>query len=140
MLASFINEDFIKYILPLVIAPLLSAGAASADMTLDFKWGNIPLCTSGNPNTVGSPEFTLTGVPAGTNRIDFTLKDLDVPSYNHGGGKVKAEVSGSATLPGGIFKYKSPCPPSGSHRYQWKAVAKNGSKTLGTATAMRNYP
>ncbi|QBF33793.1 phospholipid-binding protein [Thalassococcus sp. S3] len=122
----------------MVCALILSATTASADFSISFKWGDIPLCTSGKPNRVGNPQFVLKGVPQGTKVIEFRLKDLDVPSYNHGGGKVK--VSGDGRMPAGIFKYKSPCPPSGAHTYEWTATAKNGRQVLGTATARRRYP
>lgn len=123
----------------IAIAALLPfAQPAAADMTLSFKWGNIPLCTNGRPNTVPNPEFILKGVPAGTTQVDFRLTDLNVPSYNHGGGKVK--MTGSGKVPSGLFKYKSPCPPNAVHTYQWTATAKAGGKTLATATGRRKYP
>ena len=117
-----------------------SAGAGHAEMTVSFKWGGIPLCTTGKPNTVANPEFVLKGVPEGTNRLSFKLKDLDVPGYNHGGGTVKVKLSGAGKIPSGAFKYKSPCPPSGKHTYEWTVIAKNGGKTLATAKARRKYP
>ena len=119
---------------------LLAAAPAAAEMTLGFKWGNIPLCTTGRPNTVANPDFVLKGVPVGTNRIVLKLKDLDVPGYNHGGGTVKVQMSGSGKIPSGTFKYKSPCPPSGKHTYEWTATAKKGGKTLAVAKAQRIYP
>ncbi|MEM6311463.1 MAG: YbhB/YbcL family Raf kinase inhibitor-like protein [Pseudomonadota bacterium] len=119
---------------------VLSAGVAHADMQMSFKWGNLALCTSGNPNRVSSPEFILKGVPAGTTKIIFKMKDLDVPGYNHGGGTVKVKMGASGTIGSGAFKYKSPCPPNGSHTYQWTATAKAGSKTVATASARRRYP
>ena len=118
----------------------LSATTAAAEMSLAFSWGDIPRCTTGRPNTVPNPAFALKGVPKGTNRIVFKLKDLDVPGYNHGGGTVKVQMSGSGTIPSGVFKYKSPCPPSGRHTYEWTATAKQGSKTLATAKARLKYP
>jgi hypothetical protein len=70
------------------------------------------------------------------------MTDLDVPSYNHGGGKV--DYTGKNTIEPGAFQYKSPCPPGGSHSYRWTAVAKAGSgffaKSLGKAEATRSYP
>ena len=117
---------------------LLSAQMAVADMTLSFKWGNIPLCTTGRPNTVANPEFILKGVPSGTTSVHFRLKDLDATGYNHGGGKVA--MTGSGKVPSGVFKYKSPCPPGGKHTYEWTATAKTGSKKLATAKARRRYP
>ena len=122
-----------------IMALSAGAGPAAADMSLSFSgWGNIPLCTTGKPNKVGNPQFVLRSVPQGTTTITFRLTDLDVPGYNHGGGKVR--MSGNGTVPAGLFKYKSPCPPGGSHTYEWTATAKNGSKVLGTATARRTYP
>ncbi len=118
---------------------LTAATTAQADMQLSFKgWGNIPSCTTGRPNTVGNPAFTLKGIPTGTTQVQIRLKDLNVPGYNHGGSKVKMTADG--TIPEGTFKYKSPCPPSGSHTYEWTATAKKGSKTLAKAKASKKYP
>lgn len=119
-------------------AALLLAGAASADMTLSFKWGDIPSCRSGKPGRVGNPEFIVKGVPSGTTSIEFRMKDLNATSYNHGGGKVKMSQSGK--VPFGVFKYKSPCPPGGVHTYEWTATARAGSKVLERAKARRKYP
>lgn len=119
-------------------AAMLSATAALADFTISFEWGDIPSCHTGRPNTVGSPAFVLKGVPAGTTKIQFRLKDLNAPNYNHGGGTVKVGRDGQ--LPFGVFKYKSPCPPGGVHTYEWTATAKSGNKTLARAKARRKYP
>ena len=112
--------------------------SARAEMTLSFQWGDIPRCTSGRPNTVANPEFVIKGVPAGTEKIVFKLTDLNVPNFRHGGATLKMSASG--TVPSGVFKYKSPCPPSGTHTYEWKAVAMAGRDRLATATARRKYP
>jgi len=41
----------------------------------------------------------------------------------------------------GAFKYKSPCPPSGSHTYEWTITAiGDKKKKLGKAKATREYP
>jgi phosphatidylethanolamine-binding protein (PEBP) family uncharacterized protein len=82
--------------------------------------------------------FKLKNLPEGTNKVVFKLKDLDVPQYNHGGGTVK--LSSGGTMPGGVFKYKSPCPPDGPHTYEWTATAKKGGKTLAKASASKVYP
>lgn len=119
-------------------ALIATASTATAEFAISFKWGDIPSCTNGRPNSVGSPAFVIKDLPAGTTSVQFRLKDLNVPGYNHGGGKVK--ISGDGKMPAGVFKYKSPCPPSGVHTYQWTATAKGGGKTLGKATAKRNYP
>jgi phosphatidylethanolamine-binding protein (PEBP) family uncharacterized protein len=126
---------------------IISAGTAiyfatystALAFNVSFNWGSIPRCTSGNPNTVGSPAFKLNGVPKGTTKLSFRLRDNNVPSYNHGGGSVP--YAGGPSISAGAFKYKSPCPPDGSHTYTWSvtAVDKSG-KTLGTASASRKYP
>ncbi|MBF9048579.1 phospholipid-binding protein [Roseobacter sp. HKCCD9010] len=121
-----------------VLALALSATAALAEFRLSFEWGDIPLCTTGRPNTVGNPAFTLRDVPAGTETIEFRLVDLDVPSYNHGGGRLR--ISGSGTVPEGLFTYRSPCPPGEVHTYEWQATARAGRQVLGVATAQRRYP
>ena len=87
-----------------------------------FEWGDIKKCTSGNPNTVSNPIFNLTDVPEGTKELRFKMKDKDVPGYNHGGGKIK-NYTGETTIQPGAFKYKSPCPPGGSHTYECTITA-----------------
>lgn len=121
-----------------VVAALALAGPAAAEFSISFEWGNIPLCTTGKPNKVGAPAFLIKDLPPGTQTVQFRLKDLDVPSYNHGGGKLR--ISSSGRLPFGSFKYKSPCPPGGRHTYEWTATARNGGKVLGVAKARRKYP
>lgn len=123
-----------------VAAVVALTGPAAAEFKISFKsWGNIPSCTSGRPNTVGNPEFVISGLPAGTKTVQFKLKDLDVPNYNHGGSK-KLKVTQDGRVAAGTFKYKSPCPPDGVHTYQWTATARAGSKVVGKATAARKYP
>ena len=121
-----------------LVALILSATTASAEFSFTFEWGDIPSCRTGRPNIVGSPAFVLKDLPAGTTAVRFKLKDLDAPSYNHGGGKVTISTDG--TVPFGIFKYKSPCPPGGVHTYQWTATALKGKTKLATARVLRKYP
>lgn len=127
-----------RILIPVLAAAILGAQPAAAEFSMSFTWGGIPRCTTGNPNKVANPAFVLKGVPEGTTSIDFRLKDLDVPGYNHGGGKVK--ITGSGTVPSGVFKYKSPCPPSGVHTYEWTATARKGREVLATTKARRTYP
>lgn len=129
--------------LALILFGWIATGPAkAADFSFTFDWGDIPLCTSGSPNTVSNPSFVLKNVPEGTKVIKFSLTDLDVPSYDHGGGSVK--YTGQGTVEPGAFKYESPCPPDGSHTYEWQADAKDGdgffSGTLGTAKSSVKYP
>ena len=87
---------------------------------------------------VESPAFVVRGLPPGTETVEFRMKDLNVPSYNHGGGKVR--MSRDGTVPAGTFKYKGPCPPHSVHRYRWTATARKGKQVLGKATATRSFP
>ena len=113
--------------------------ALSADFTFAFDWGGLKKCTSGNPNTVANPIFKLKNVPEGTTKIKFSMTDLAVPSYYHGGGT--ASYAGQDVIQPGAFNYKSPCPPDGKHPYQWTAIAVDGSgKKLATAKAKKSYP
>jgi len=107
-------------------------------MHLSFEWGDIPLCTSGRPNIVPNPRFELKDVPARTDEVVFRMTDLDVPAYPHGGGRVTLQTDG--VIEPGAFTYKSPCPPRGSHRYEWVAEAMGSGEVLATARAQRDYP
>lgn len=124
------------------ISLIVTCPVQADDFSFTFEWGDIPLCTSGNPNTVPNPRFILSNVPDKTKFIYFTLRDLDAPNYDHGGGKV--EYTGNNVIEPGAFKYKSPCPPGGSHRYVWTAIAKESDGFFGgklaKATSKRRYP
>ena len=121
---------------------LMTQAAAAQDFAIAFEWGDIPLCTTGNPNQVPSPEFKVSGLPDGTKFIEFVLVDLDVPEFDHGGGVV--ELAADGVVPKGAFEYLSPCPPSGQHEYEWQAyaLAENSAEaeTLAEAFAARLYP
>jgi hypothetical protein len=69
-------------------ALLLSTSGAFA-FSASFAWRS------------GSPSFTLTDVPQGTERLQFAMTDLNVPSFHHGGGTVA--YSGQAAVPCGAF-------------------------------------
>tara|TARA_B100001093_G_scaffold78157_1_gene69284 strand:- start:633 stop:1025 length:393 start_codon:yes stop_codon:yes gene_type:complete len=129
-----------KYILCFIL--LFCSNLFAEDFKLSFEWGDLKLCTSGMPNTVENPKFELTNVPDGTKWIYFKMVDLKVPSFNHGGGWI--EYIGENTLNPGAFKYKSPCPPDGVHKYQWTATAKSKKSSFGGKIAStsfsKNYP
>ena len=113
---------------------LSTASVQSAELEFDLKWvGSKDRCTA------ESPAFKIISAPEGTTRIWFKMIDLDAHSYPHGKGTVK--YSGK-DIPRGAFKYRGPCPPVGSHRYLWIAVAydKEGGKVLGKAEVMKPFP
>ena len=129
-----------KFVLRIIFLFLFfSSIVSAAEFGLEFEWGNLKKCNSGNPNKVDNPVFKLSNVPEGTKILQFKMKDKDAPGYNHGGGKV--EYSGQDTIEPGAFKYKSPCPPGGVHTYVWTVTAKNEKKKkIGKAKAQRKYP
>ena len=129
-----------KFIVKLALAFFLFTSVVSAaEFGLEFEWGNLKKCNTGNPNKVDNPLFKLSNVPEGTKILQFRMKDKNAPGYNHGGGKV--EYSGQNTIEPGAFKYKSPCPPGGVHTYVWTVTAKNEKKKkIGKAKAQRKYP
>ena len=125
-------------LLSLAVLGLTATTTIAAEFTISFNWGNTPACNTGRARTVASPAFKVGGLPAGTDTVEFRMKDLDAPSYNHGGGKVA--VSANGTVAAGAFKYKGPCPPGQVHRYRWTATARKGGTVLGRATATRTFP
>jgi phosphatidylethanolamine-binding protein (PEBP) family uncharacterized protein len=110
------------------------AGAQVQGFGVEVSWEGTAACF--DPK---SPPFTLSGVPPGTKRLTFVMKDLDAPSFPHGGGTVA--FTGQNQVTRGAFSYKGPCPPSGQHTYQWTVEAQDaGGKTLATATVTKKFP
>ena len=115
-------NKFAVILMPIsLIAFVLTAIPASA-FSGSFDWGNIPKCTSGNPNSAGSPSFTLQDVPEGTVKLKFNLADLNV-SYNHGGGTVA--YSGKGNVPAGVESNQLFC---AAHQWRQRKV---GAVVLG---------
>ncbi len=110
--------------------------AVVQDMGVKFEWAGSG-CALSSPN----PELRLSNVPQGTAFLKVTMTDLDVPTFNHGGGTVAYD--GSGVVPAGALKaYSGPCPPSGSHTYEFRVVALDAQKEfiLGKGTAAKRYP
>lgn len=123
-----------RKILTGLISLAMLTTASAADMTASFDWGPTKKCFDGK-----SPPFKLSGVPKGTVTLDIRMKDLNAPSFTHGGGKVA--YAGKGSLPYGAFRYKGPCPPSGKHKYRFTIKALDGQgKTLAKTTADRLFP
>ena len=126
-----------------ILATVLAAGAVpgtrAGGFSFTFAWGNIPRCGTGFPGKVTNPVFTLSDVPAGTATLVFMLRDLDAPGFDHGGGTVRYQRQ--TVIRPGAFRYRSPCPPSGRHTYQWRITALDGNgRALAIATAEKVYP
>ena len=90
----------------------------------------------------GSPNFTLSGVPAGTVNLQFAMMDLNKPAFHHGGGTVG--YRGQSEVPCGALAsgFIGPSPPPGEvHTYEFtvKALGPNGA-VLATTTARRKFP
>jgi phosphatidylethanolamine-binding protein (PEBP) family uncharacterized protein len=128
----------VKRILTSSVVLVLTCGgslhAQSPIFAADFSWEGTASCF--DPR---SPPFSLTSVPAGTRKLKFVMKDLDAPSYPHGGGTVV--YSGQDQVGRGAFSYQGPCPPQGQHSYQWTVEAQDESgKTLAAATVTKKFP
>lgn len=125
-----------------ILAVLLGIGisfpAMAGAFSFTFEWGDIPGCDDGYTFAGKSPVFTFSNVPEGTKQISLAMEDLDV-NYDHEGGVVK--YTGEKIIPFGAFEYLVPCPPGGSHMYEWTAYAENANgDTLATARSKRRYP
>ena len=123
---------------------ILAAGCATtglqipkdaAELTVDFSWEGIAACSH------ESPEIRVAGVPEGTTELRVKLKDVDVPAWNHGGGKVAHD--GSGVIPAGALKigYNGPCPPSGRHKYEFSVMALDAEGAIiGFGKARQVFP
>jgi Phosphatidylethanolamine-binding protein len=102
-------------------------------LSVRFAWVGIPACAS------ISPAFELGGVPAGTKSLSFTMTDLNVPTFHHGGSTIA--YTGDAVSRGAI-SYTGPCPPSGEHHnYRWTVQALDAAgKVLDTGSADAMFP
>lgn len=110
------------------------ASANVVPLNVDFSWEGTSACGS------RSPAFTVANVPPGTDVLSFRMVDLDVPGFSHGGGQVA--YKGSPEIRAGEFSYTGPCPPSGSHRYEWtvRAIDEPSGAVLGEGAVMKRFP
>ena len=129
-------------LLLMVGSVMLLVGCASApvspnavELGVDFAWQPSDRCSG------RSPEIRVTNIPAATKTLSVKLKDRDVPNWNHGGGNVPYD--GSGVIPAGALKngYNGPCPPSGSHRYEFTVQAFDAAGTVvGTGRQTHPFP
>ena len=92
-----------------------------------------------------SPPIVVTNPPAGTAFFRVQMTDLDMTSFDHGGGVVPCTVkNGVATIEAGAIKgYRGPEPPAlQRHQYMIKVFALNADQALvlGEGKAVRRYP
>jgi phosphatidylethanolamine-binding protein (PEBP) family uncharacterized protein len=137
-------EDEMKRLMMLIMvgSMLLTAGCATTrvspdavDLTVDFDWQPSDRCSR------RSPEIRVSNIPAATKTLYVKLKDRDVPNWNHGGGTVAYD--GSGVIPAGALKnsYNGPCPPSGSHRYEFTVQAIDAAGVVvGIGKKARAFP
>ena len=127
----------LRQVLSLAAVLLASFGslqAQSPNFVVDVNWQGTASCFDAK-----SPPFSLGGVPPGTKILRFAMKDLDAPSFPHGGGSVA--YGGQSQVARGAFSYKGPCPPEGQHSYQWTVEAQDGAgRTLAVATVTKKFP
>jgi phosphatidylethanolamine-binding protein (PEBP) family uncharacterized protein len=116
------------------IAAIDVACSEAIAMSLSFSWTGVARCSS------SPPAFTLSDVPPGTRRLTFSMVDLNLPSYRHGGGTISYQ--GGSQIAAASFSYKGPCPPERQrHNYRWTVKALDaGGKTLATANAASPFP
>jgi phosphatidylethanolamine-binding protein (PEBP) family uncharacterized protein len=91
-----------------------------------------------------SPEIVLTGLPKEACRVTFTMRDLDRPAIDHGGGGMKFEKgTEKLVVPTGKLKrgYNGPRPPSGeTHKYALTAkIYEENDKVLAEVTEVRPF-
>lgn len=129
-------SSLILLILVIVIVTACEKRAEEvSDMGVSFKW-NPPKTQYQNP------EIHLTGIPEATHRFLVKLVDLDLKTYNHGGGYYLH--NGFSVIPPGELDgdYQGPSPPPGIvHQYQITVKALNADDVvIGEGRYTRQYP
>ena len=92
-------------------------------LNVDFKWMLKHQCSK------SSPELKVENIPKGTVEMRIQMIDLDMRTFNHGGGNLKNEAGFPTTFTiaeGALQSYTGPCPPNFSsfgHYYEFFVVA-----------------
>ena len=118
-------------VIPILLLSFLVSGCLGPKRVDNYKTMNVSFSfdTTGCALNSPSPEIKIENVPDGTAFFQVSMVDLDVRSFNHGGGT--AENAGDGIIKKGALKgYKGPCPPSGTHTYEFTVKALNGDKSL----------
>ncbi len=131
-----------RFIWLLAFSILIVSGCATTpvapdavELAVDFSWEGIGKCSN------HSPEIRVADIPPGTKSFKVKLKDFNAPNWNHGGGTVTND--GSGIIPAGALKgaYNGPCPPGGSHKYQFTVKAVNEAGIIiGIGKATKKFP
>lgn len=93
--------------------------ARNGSITVDFHFEEQNMC-----NGI-SPRITLGNVPPGAKQFRISLKDIDNPVFNHGGGIVQSDNTNIINA-GALDSYYGPCPPKdflGQYKYCFKVEA-----------------
>lgn len=118
-----------KSIAAFFVGALIAIGPLKA-MTIDFTFMRSHKCSS------TSPALKIQNVPPGTTEISIKMTDLDLRSYDHGGGYIenKGGIAEVVDLPeGALQNYRGPCPPNFSsfgHDYEFSAKAYGKDREL----------
>jgi len=93
-------------------------------LNVDFKWMLKHQCSK------SSPELKVENIPKGTVEMRIQMIDLDMRTFNHGGGNLKNEAgfpSSFTIAEGALQTYNGPCPPDVEsyygHDYEFFVVA-----------------
>ena len=98
-------------------------------LNVDFKWMLKHQCSK------SSPELKVENIPKGTVEMRIQMIDLDMRTFNHGGGNLKNEAGFPSTFTiaeGALQSYTGPCPPNFSsfgHDYEFFVVAVDKQNT-----------
>ncbi len=104
-------------------------------LTVEFEWTEKSECSR------ISPPITVRNIPKETRHLQVLMADLDMPTYDHGGGVVAYDGVG-AIPEGALDSYGGPCPgPGVEHTYEMTVHALDEEKTLviGLGKAVRKY-
>ena len=108
----------------------------AAEMSVSFSWEGIAPCEH------QSPEIRVADIPDATVAFNVRLKDLTLPAWNHGGGRVAND--GSGIIPAGALKigFNGPCPPPDKrHKYEFSVMAiDDQGEIIGFGKARQLFP
>lgn len=112
---------------------------AQSSLNVDWEWKVSHKCSP------TSPALVVSGIPNEAKSLQVAMVDLDVRSFDHGGGSVALGGEASVTIPEGALKnYRGPCPPnffSFGHDYEFtvKAIAADGQTELARGSKTKTF-